>query len=431
MSRVLVLGSRSAIGRRFIDALDGAKLEPVAVSSQMCNLLDPASVDKLIEQLRSFTGTFRFAVQFSTTYGAGDVAMAAQVARLVNALSIPRLVFLSSWVVMLDKSLVSTGYIEAKRTCEAFYREAWQSDPKRLRIVRPSVVVGDSKLLHQRLLNLLAFVPALIPYSLARCFVGVDDVVAATLAVALESDGLRTHCVLGPLRSVREAAGCSEPTTLLGRATHAALAPVRLWLCLLVSVLAFLCCYFRGWLALFVTPETEEDVLALCSPHNVKNVQVLGRGAIYKYYKQRFPGARPSALSSAPGVAVCSTSLRCCRVGFFLRTCPAVAHAPRAAEKYLGSPRALPSQFAGKLLINMRHHKGIVRRTDKTVIVRSGTTFADLLDSLQPTGQTLLVHPNYKYITTGAAVMVPVHGSSLEHPLVNNCIRSVTYLSAG
>lgn len=337
MSRALVLGSRSAIGRKFIDSLDGAKLEPVAVSSQMCNLLDPASVDKLIEQLRPFTGTFRFAVQFSTTYGKDDVAMAVQVARLVNALSIPRLVFLSSWVVMLDKSLTSTGYIEAKRRCESFYRATWESEPQRLRIVRPSVVVGDRKLLHQRLLDLLALAPALIPHSLARCFVDVDEVVRATLAIALEEgEGLRTHCVLGPLRSVREAAGCSEPSTLLGRASHAALAPVRVWLGLLVSALAYVCCYFRGWLALLVTPQSEEDVLALCSPHNVKHVQVLGRGAIYKYYKQRFPGAR--RLRAAPRPALSQAR------------CRALAPARPAAElpPRLAPPGAAPRRQAAR-----------------------------------------------------------------------------------
>jgi len=79
----------------------------------------------------------------------------------------------------------------------------------------------------------------------------------------------------------------------------------------------------------------------------------------------------------------------------------------------------------------MRNHRGIVRTSKSSVVVRSGTTFADLLTELQPTGRTLLVHPNYKYITAGAAVMVPVHGSSLKHPLVNNCILSVTYLSGG
>lgn len=79
----------------------------------------------------------------------------------------------------------------------------------------------------------------------------------------------------------------------------------------------------------------------------------------------------------------------------------------------------------------MRNHRGIVRTSKSSVIVRSGTVFADLLTELQPTGRTLLVHPNYKYITAGAAVMVPVHGSSLKHPLVNNCILSVTYLSGG
>ncbi|KAJ1639768.1 hypothetical protein T492DRAFT_856088 [Pavlovales sp. CCMP2436] len=114
-SRVLVLGSRSAIGRKFIDALDSVKLEPVAVSSQVCDLLEAESVDKLIAQLRPLKGTFRFAVQFSTTYGARDLLMARHVARIVNALEIPRLVFLSSWVVMLDPSLMSTCYIEAKR----------------------------------------------------------------------------------------------------------------------------------------------------------------------------------------------------------------------------------------------------------------------------------------------------------------------------
>jgi nucleoside-diphosphate-sugar epimerase/sulfur carrier protein ThiS len=375
MDRVLVLGSRSAIGRKFLEALDGCKLEAVAISSAQCNLLDPESVDKLIAQLRQHVGTFRFAVQFSTTYGSADLPMARQVARVINALAIPRLVYLSSWVVMADQSLLSTSYIEAKRKCEAFYRDVWHNEPRKLRIVRPSVVIGDGALMHQRLLDRLARVSYLVPHCLARCFVDVDEVVSATLQIALnETDSLRTHCVLGPLRTVREAIGAVEPASHAERALYAALAPVRLLLAALVHALAYVCCYFRGWLALFVTPATEEDVLALCSPYNVQHVQVLGRGAIYKYYKQRFDH---------------------------------------------------------KLLINMRHHKGIVRCSEQSVVVRSGTTFADLLDNLTPTGRTLLVHPNYKYITAGAAVMVPVHGSSLTHPLVNNCILSITYMSGG
>lgn len=298
-SRVLVLGSRSAIGRKFIDALENAGLEPVVISSSACNLLDAADVDKLIASLQGaeHAGQWRFAVQFSTTYGSKDLLMARHVARIIDALAIPRLVFLSSWVVMLDSSLLSTSYIDTKRKCEAFYRDHWCDEPRRLRIVRPSVVVGDDALLHQRLLNRLALAPALVPAELRRCFIDVHDLVSATMQIAMqEGDGLRTHCVLGPLRPVRDAIGCTDSTSSIGAAVvHALCAPARLALCCLMYALAALCCYFRGWLAGCVTPQTEEDVLALCSPHNVQHVQVLGRGAVVKYYKQQFPGAQQCA----------------------------------------------------------------------------------------------------------------------------------------
>mmetsp|Transcript_17469 Transcript_17469/g.42975 ORF Transcript_17469/g.42975 Transcript_17469/m.42975 type:complete len:382 (-) Transcript_17469:1240-2385(-) len=372
---VLVLGSRSAIGRRFIDSLESRGLEAIAVSSQVCDLLNNASVASLIERLRPRAHLIRFAVQFSTTYGAKDLDMARNVARIVNELSLPRLVFLSSWVVMMDKSLTSTSYIDTKRKCEALYRDTWHDDASRLRIVRPSVVIGDKHLMHQRLLNLLAHVPFLVPGQLARCFVDVEQVVRCIGDVGVEEgEALRTHCVLGPLKTVREACGADATTGIVSSLLHLAFAPQRWCLYALVCALAVANSYFRGWLALFVTPTTEEDMLALCCPHNVGDVQVLGRGAIYKYYKQRFPG---------------------------------------------------------KLLVNLRNHRGVVRLSQGSVVVRSGTVFADLLEDLKPTRRTLLVHPNYKYITAGAAVMVPVHGSSLTHPLVNNCILSVTYLSAG
>lgn len=421
---VLVLGSRSAIGRLLIDDLEQRGFSPVAVSSRTCDLLSQTCVEELIQSLLCHTGRWLFAVQLSTTYGMKDTVMARNVARIVDALSIPRLVFVSSWVVMFEPSLLSTAYIRAKRECETFYRAHWEQQPHRIRIVRPSVVIGSKALVHQRLLDALTHVAAIVPDNLARCFVPVQQVVEAIVGLGREpADDLRTHCVLGRLCSVRSlVAGDPASRGALPALVHAACAPLRLLLGALFEMLAMICSYFRGWVMLSLTPRSEEDVLAICSPFNVRHVQVLGRGAMWKYYKHSFPGA---GARRAPG------------------------HLDRAH-------RGVRRGDAGKVLVNMGRHAGIVRLNAGSIVVRAGTTFTDLLQDLRRANRTLLVRtafrrallaipseeltrrpgprapdPNYKFITAGAAAMVPVHGSSLAHPLVNDCIRSLKYLSNG
>lgn len=63
-----------------------------------------------------------------------------------------------------------------------------------------------------------------------------------------------------------------------------------------------------------------------------------------------------------------------------------------------------------------------------SVHMACGATFYDALDALRPYGRTLKLLPNYSHITLGAALAVPLHGSSGEGPTVGGITTRVRLL---
>lgn len=356
----LVLGSCQPEARAFISAAEKAGLSVIPASRDACDITDTISMWAFMSTLQGVE--LRYVVSFFTPPAELAESACANVCRLIKECGIRRFVYVSAFRAVLEPDAHSRFVVS-----ERAYRAALDHDSDVLRIVRPGVVAGPKTAL-QRLLTVLDYVAVATPAGLMTCVVDADELASALVNIAgEEKTALRTHCVLGKLVSLRSMLPSAKPTRL---------EPVLEVLRLVIMQIVILACAFfpalKHYMLNGVSPNTEEDVLALCSPHNKKGVQVLGRGAICKYYKQSFPG---------------------------------------------------------KLPVSMRNHSGIVKLTPKSVVVRAGTTFADLLQQLGPTGRTLLVHPNYSSITAGAAVMVPVHGSSLKHPLVNSCVLSVRYLN--
>lgn len=109
---VLILGANSAVAKVYASLLEKHGTPVVKVTRKECDLLDSASVAQYIIQQRAESVHFAYAIHFATTYSSADVKMARNVADLVDGLEIPRLIFTSSWVVLLQDALVSgTPYV--------------------------------------------------------------------------------------------------------------------------------------------------------------------------------------------------------------------------------------------------------------------------------------------------------------------------------
>ena len=390
---VLILGANSAVAQVYMELLARYSVPCTPVTRKDCDLLDPAAIDAYVG--RNQGRQFRYAVHFATTYTDADVPMARNIARLVDGLQIPRLVFMSSWVVLLEDAPISgTKYIAAKRECEKLLREHWASQPERLRIVRISVAIGDQRLLHDKLLRRLAPLAFMLPSNMRRCFIDVHELCAATRAIAASEGGLQTHCVLGPLRTVAEIAtelvetqpgprgGHGFFLAVLGAIKTVVTTPVGFILRHTVGrILRFavyallfwaskLCTYFKGWCVDEFAPSSQTDLLSLVSPHNLPYVQFVGGGA--------------------------------------------VRNAWGCIEPH-------------RTVVSTRNFNGILAVGAKSVVCKSGTVFKELLDYLAARDLAPTVVPNYSYISIGAAALGPVHGSSLELPLCAQSIGQVQW----
>lgn len=390
---VLVLGSNSAVAQVFIELLTKHNVPVVRVTRKECDFLNVASINAFVA--RNKGNAFSYAVHFATTYSAADVQMAKNVTVLIDGLDVQRLVFMSSWVVMLeDAPIAGTPYIAAKRECERLLREHFEKNPERLRIVRISVAIGDRRLLHDKLLRKLAPFTFLLPSNMRRCFINIHELCAAIQDVALTEGGIQTHCVHGPVRTVAEmatelvATSGDEPATGVFAALAGAIKTLfkvatfpAVFLLRKVGVLRWamyivlfwaskLCTYFRGWNISEFAPATQTDLLALVSPHNLPYVQFVGGGAV------------------------------------------------RNAWGCIEAQRAV---------VSTRNFNGISAVGHKSVVCKSGTVFKELLDFLAERDLAPTVVPNYSYISIGAAALGPVHGSSLELPLCAQSIGQVKW----
>lgn len=109
---VLILGANSVVAKVFASQLEKKGTQVVKVTRRECDLLNSSSIHQFVQQQLQLNIRFAYAVHFATTYSKADIQMAQNVAILVDKLEIPRLVFTSSWVVLLPDAMISgTPYV--------------------------------------------------------------------------------------------------------------------------------------------------------------------------------------------------------------------------------------------------------------------------------------------------------------------------------
>jgi len=130
--------------------------------------------------------------------------------------------------------------------------------------------------------------------------------------------------------------------------------------------------YFAGFKYDRFYPETEEEVTALCHSSN-HNIVIKGYDNKAKYYHERLPSP----------------------------------HTHIVLEKF-------------NKVLDLDLESNIVR-------VQAGICFADLLAYLKKHDRWLDNYPNYHYITAGACILCPVHGSSIQYPFLADLVESFRY----
>ena len=134
--------------------------------------------------------------------------------------------------------------------------------------------------------------------------------------------------------------------------------------------------YFAGFKSDRFYPETEAEVTSLCHSRN-HNIVIKGYDNKAKYYHERLPSP----------------------------------HTHIVLEKF--------NKVRDLDLAN-----NVVR-------VEAGICFVDLLSFLKKHNRWLDNYPNYHYITAGACILCPVHGSSIQYPFLADLVESFRYYDRG
>ena len=394
--RLLITGASGGIGAHLCRAFDGdheilrvsrreaadGRLVPCDLTQEPPKFAEaePAPVDWIVHLATSYR------VQ-------DDLAMLDNLLAFARQHHVRNFLYVSSWVVHFPRRPIGAGYIEMKRQCE---RRLLESGLENVRIVRPSVVLGEG-LSWSRTLARLGIVAPLIPRTVSRSFVHVEEVVQVVRAMIEDRTGVQIVTALGTRSSLaakaREQAGSSSwplgigvvlcvalvfamsPVgqwlgILLGLAILAALLWVGRWL--LVHCLAGLSDYFAGFVVTRFEPSQEADVLALCHASNA-NVQIRGYDNARLYFQN-------------PNSPVHTT-------------------------------------------VGLRRFDEILKvdAEQKTADVQAGIHFGELLPRLEAQGLWLDNYPNYHFISVGACIATAVHGSNLTHPFLADLLESVRY----
>lgn len=312
--------------------------------------------------------------------------------------------YFSSWVVHFPERVFSAEYIKMKRHCEQRLRE---SGLPNVCILRPSVVLGDG-LSWTRILSRIAPFGNWIPKRVTRSFTSIEEVCGQVVRLIDGDSTSTTITVLGKRRPLGEQAIASVQNTTDQTRPFRFLDPVYVRI-LIAGVLSIsltaawwsssailLACalalvgllgitflprvvattaswvsdYFAGFAVRTFQPESERDLLSLAQECNT-DIRIRG------YDNQGLYFLNPGGLRST------TVSLR-------------------------------------KLdqVIELDTNRNVVH-------VQAGIHFGTLLRFLESHGKWLANYPNYHFISVGACIATPVHGSNLAFPFIADLVESV------
>jgi len=394
-------------------SLDGSSIA-------LCNLIQQVSDFKDIAKDNTESVKVDWIVHLATSSRVGDdLRMLRKLLECARENNIPNFLYVSSWVVHFPKACFREEYIEMKRQCEQLLIEQKELPEciKTVQIVRPSVVTGKG-LSWSRVLTRLSLISPLIPRAFTRSFLPVEElnqaiasIIAEEKEFIAETDHSRVSAVtlLGQRTSLSEKSaenarsdlppivwGVIRPLLWLVALfifiwPQSTLGVSREFVCLLLVAIYLIAWflqkpfpfiiskvsdYLAGFVCIRFEPETETDVLALIDHHN-SNVKIRGYDNARLYFHN----------PNSPG------------------------HTTVSLKKF----NQILSVDAQRM----------------TVRVQAGVHFAQLLTCLEQQGFWLDNYPNYHFISVGACILTPVHGSSLTHSFIADLVTWIRYYDRG
>ncbi|MEO1614716.1 MAG: FAD-binding protein, partial [Planctomycetota bacterium] len=404
MANLLITGAGGGIGQHLCRHLSTRhEVIPLSRSPREKSRFEPCDLVAGPPQLRSnvdsqIAGDVDWIIHLATTYDIDDdLAMLDNLVKFAEQHEVENFLYVSSWVVHFPRRRLAASYIEMKRRCE---QRLLQSGIPKVRIIRPSVVVG-SGLSWTKILKRLALFAAVIPAKFSRSFVTIDEVNSCIdNVISSQSESVVVTCLGKRMSLAAKAREYRSPKTLLiSRSIVVAVVvailagvfvagPQRLSStililggCLLVAwtvrqtlpaLLGSVSDYFAGFVECRFDPESEQDVIALCHRDN-DNIQLRGYDNARLYFQQP---------NSPRHTTVCLRRFN--------------------------------------QVLNLERDRNLVS-------VQAGAHFGDLLPLLESHGLWLDNYPNYHFISVGACIATAVHGSNLGKPFLADLIESIRY----
>jgi len=414
MSVILISGATGGIGKHLSQYLtsQGHTVIPLSRRESESSVFAPCDLTTTVPQYLPQPGAeldnIDWIIHLASSYKIdADLQMLANLEQLT--VSIPQLfsrtnfLYVSSWVVHFSKGLISADYIRMKRACEARIQQAdFSGCFQSIRIIRPSVVLGEG-LGWTQLLAKLSIIAPLIPKAYSRSFIQIEELCQIFQDMITQKYSARVITALGVRDTISNAAAkhASSDTSLLiwftlrrlvlpvgsiaiallpfwfphVQVVLTALAILLLVWCyqhLLPDIIGKLSDYSSGFVSTVFYPDNEQDLLALVQRVN-QNIALRGYDNAHLYF-----------------------------------------HQPHSAQRTTISTKQL------QRILHLDEVRQILR-------VQAGTNYRTILDYLAKKGLGLANYPNYHYISVGASIMVPVHGSSLEYPFMADLVTAFRY----
>jgi hypothetical protein len=268
----------------------------------------------------------------------------------------------SSFLVHLDD--------DKARRVEAFAIRHFEAAQVRVVVLRPGHVLSEHSYLSGLLSRFGAWLGA-IPSRFRSCFVEGEELFRVLDELLLTSGGsrTRTYSLLGPNRPWNSLSRVPQAPALAFPVPEAFLhCLLELPFAVALGLLARHLLWCRAFHCHTLYPSTLRELLALCNPHNDRNLQIVGYNNGVTHFGHRYPGR-----------TVVSTV--CC-----------------ARDARVNS---------------------------HVVKLDAGTTLRAAAEALRRVGKDFHVMPNYSYVSAGTAYFVPIHGSANRYSTLGETIEKV------
>ena len=196
MANVLITGASGGIGQHLCQHLSTRhEVIPLSRRPPDDSLFGPSDLVAEPPELRGHVdsqnaGNIDWIIHLATTYDIDDdLAMLDNLVKFAQQHEVKNFLYVSSWVVHFPRRRLAASYIEMKRQCE---QRLLQSGIPKVRIIRPSVVVGPG-LSWTKILKRLSPFAAVIPPKFSRSFVPIDEVNSCIDNVLLDQIDFTTY----------------------------------------------------------------------------------------------------------------------------------------------------------------------------------------------------------------------------------------------